>query len=174
MKKILFLSIFIITILFPISKPALAAPGDFVKDLEAQTRSAAGTNGADLGKPQDPRTVVARIVQIFLSIIGTLLFCYTIYGGALIFLSGGSEDKVNEGKTVIKHAIVGLIVVLSSYSITVFVSRMVVGDSGECGPEDTNCYTIQEDRKKYEQENYTPTPFTPKAEISPELKSLFD
>lgn len=174
MKKFIFTTILLFNLFIPVTIPVLAAPGDFVQELEYQTRVAAGNRGAGLGTPQDPRTVVARIVQIFLSVIGTLLFCYMIYGGALIFLSGGSEDKVGEGKTVIKHAVAGIIVILLSYSITVFVSKMVVGDSGDCGSEDTNCFKIEEDRKKYEQKNYTPTPFTPKAEISPELRGLFD
>lgn len=134
----------------------------FVADMQAQTQAAAGQNGAGFGAAQDPRTIAARIVKIFLSIIGVLLLVYIIYGGALIFTSAGSEDKVNEGKAVIRRAIIGLIIILSAYSITILVSQIVQGDAGPCA--DGNCTIIEPDRTKFNSDAYhdnNVNPFTP-------------
>jgi len=143
---------------------AQAQEGSFMADLNKQTNAAAGEQGAGFGEAQDPRLVAARIIQAFLGVIGILLLCYIIYGGFLIFMSGGSEDKVAEGKKVIQHAIIGLVIVLSSYSITIFVSKLVQGDEGPCAPDengDRNCTIIEEDRRKYDTPNFDDTnPFT--------------
>jgi len=133
-------------------------------DLNTQTNAAAGEQGAGYGAAQDPRAVAARLVQAFLGIIGILLLGYIIYGGSLIFMSGGSEDKVSEGKKVIQHAIIGLVLILSAYSVTIFVSQMVQGDEGPCAPDengDRNCTILEEDRRKYDTPNFDDTnPFT--------------
>lgn len=142
-----------------------AQQGSFVQDLNAQTQAAAGEDGAGFGEAQDPRTTIARIIQGFLGILGILLLCYIIYGGSLVFLSGGSEDKVGEGKKVIQHAIIGLVIVLSAYSVTILVSRIVQGDEGPCGPNEEgnrDCIIIEEDRRRYNNSGFDDTnPFTP-------------
>lgn len=144
---------------------ALAQQGSFVSDLNAQTQAAAGNKGAGFGAAQDPRATIARIIQAFLGILGVLLLGYIIYGGSLIFMSGGSEDKIAEGKKVIQHAVVGLVITLSAYSITLLVSRLVQGDGGPCSPdenENTDCAIVEEDRRKYNNPNFDDSnPFSP-------------
>ncbi len=166
MYKKIFLFIFLAISLFSIltPAPALAQQGSFMSDMNAQTNAAAGNKGAGFGEAQDPRTVVARIVQALLGIVGILLLGYIIYGGTLIFMSAGSEDKIAEGKKVIQHAVIGLVIILSAYSITIFVTKLVQGDEGPCSPGengDRNCTIIEEDRRRYDSPNFDDTnPFT--------------
>ncbi len=152
MKKIFLLLFCLLS--FGLS-PAPAQAQGFAAELNKQTQAAAGSNGADLGEAADPRTVVARVIQVFLQTLGILLIIYIIYGGTLIFLSGGSEDKVNEGKTVIRRAVIGMIVIMTSYSITIYVSSLVQ-NSDPCAPDangDINCATVSPDRSKYNQKS---------------------
>jgi len=152
MKKI-FLLLFCILSFVPSPSP-IHAQG-FATDLNRQTQAAAGSSGANLGAPQDPRAVVARVIQIFLQTLGILLIVYIIYGGTLIFLSAGSEDKISEGKTVIRRAVIGMIIIMTSYSITIYVSSLVQ-NGDPCAPDangDVNCATVSPDRTKYNQRN---------------------
>lgn len=152
MKKI-FLLLFCILSFVPSPLP-LQAQG-FAAELNKQTQAAAGSNGANLGEAQDPRAIVARVIQIFLQTLGILLIVYILYGGTLIFLSGGSEDKVSEGKTVIRRAVIGMIVIMTSYSITIYVSS-IIQNSDPCAPDangDINCATVSPDRTKYNQKS---------------------
>lgn len=166
MYKKLFLSLLLAFSFFAFwePQPALAQQGSFMSDLNAQTNAAAGDKGAGFGEAQDPRSVIARIIQALLGVLGILLLGYIIYGGVLIFMSAGSEDKVAEGKKVIQHAVIGLVVILSAYSITIFVSKLVQGDEGPCTPDengDRNCTILEEDRRRYDNPNFDDTnPFT--------------
>ena len=63
-----------------------------------------------------------------LGIVGSLALLMFVYGGLLIMLAGettitGTEKttKVNKGKDAIKNAIVGLIIVFTSYMIIGFI-----------------------------------------------------
>jgi hypothetical protein len=165
-KKMLVTAVVVMSILpfFP-KQIAFAQQGSFKDDLNAQTQAAAGSEGAGFGAPQDPRATVARLIQTFLSILGILLLGYIIYGGSLIFMSGGSEDKIAEGKKVIQHAVIGLVITLSAYSITIFVSKLVQGDGGPCAPDangNIDCAIVEEDRRRYNNPNFDDTnPFTP-------------
>lgn len=165
LKKILLFLAFSLSILFPTFSTAQAATSTgFVSELNAQTKAATVASG--LGSAQDPRSIAARLIQIFLSLIGILLIIYVVYGGSLIFMSGGSEDKVNEGKGVIRRAIIGLIIILGAYSITILVNS-VIQNEGPCKPDangDINCDIIEPDRSKYNnqggyQNNPTPNAY---------------
>ncbi len=165
MKKQIFLGILLLCTLLPAYSTAQAAPtSGFMVDLQKQTNAVAGAKGANLGKAQDPRVIVARIINIFLGTLGILLVVYIIYGGALIFMSAGSEDKISEGKTVIKRAVLGMVLVMGAYSITIFVNS-VIQNTDPCAPDENgnvDCTVIQEDRSKYNQRDYDNTnPFSP-------------
>lgn len=166
MKNKLFLGILLVATLFPTTSPVHAAGTStgFAAEMRAQTQAAAGADGAGFGIAQDPRRTAARIVQVFLSIIGVLLLIYITYGGALIFTSAGSEDKINEGKSVIRRAVLGLIIILSAYSITILVTKIVVGTE-DCAPDangDYNCDLVAPDRTKFNTGGYQDdtNPFT--------------
>lgn len=160
MKKQIFLLALLLSTFFPVLSPAYGVTSSgFASDLQKQTQAAAGVYGADLGKAQDPRTIVARIISIFLGTLGILLVVYIIYGGSLIFLSAGSEDKINEGKNIIKRAVLGMVIVMGAYSITIFVNS-VIQNSDPCAPDENgnvDCVIVEEDRSKYNQESVNRT-----------------
>jgi len=90
----------------------------------------AGSQAAGYGtEASDPRIVVARIIKIFLSILGTIFFVLMIYAGFLWMTAGGEDDQVNKSKQIIKYAVIGLIIILSAYSITNFVSEQIIRET---------------------------------------------
>lgn len=100
------------------------------EDIGRQLGAAAGKSGANLGAPMDPRLVVAFIIRALLGVVGTVLVVLNIYAGFLWMTAGGNEDQVTSAKTTIRNATIGLIVVLSAYSITRFAANLARSGSG--------------------------------------------
>lgn len=71
---------------------------------------------------KDPRLIVADVVKTLLSILGTIFLVLVVYAGFLWMTAAGDEKKVEKAQSIIKMAIIGLAVVLLSYSITLFVT----------------------------------------------------
>lgn len=92
-------------------------------DINKTTQVFAGEKGANLSN-SDPRLIVSQVITVVISVLGTLLTAWTVYGGFLILNSAGDSDKIDQGKNVIKNGVIGLILVLSSYAIATFVYRM--------------------------------------------------
>lgn len=76
---------------------------------------------AQLGEAKPLPVIVGQIINVALGFIGILLLFYLLYAGFLWMTSGGEDDKVGEAKTMIKNAIVGLIIIIAAFSISNFV-----------------------------------------------------
>ncbi len=108
--------------------------------VQKQTDAFTGSQGADFGRVKDPREVVASLIQSFLVVLGTLFLVYMIYAGYLIMTSAGNEDRVEKGKSIMKNAVIGVILVLGAYG-TMWIVRWVFVATGdetykECYPDD--------------------------------------
>ena len=58
--------------------------------------------------------------------IGILVTIFIMYGGFLYMTSAGNSEKTDKSKQIISRAVIGLAIVLSSYSIVFFVTRTLV------------------------------------------------
>ncbi len=57
-----------------------------------------------------------------------LLLAYMLYAGYNWMTAQGEEEKVTKAKDTLKRAIVGLIIIVASYAISIFVmSRLEAG-----------------------------------------------
>lgn len=74
----------------------------------------------------DPRIMVVRIINIALSLLGAIAVILVIYAGAIWMLSEGNEDRVAKAKRILKQAVIGLIIILMSWSITYFILNRLV------------------------------------------------
>lgn len=97
------------------------------EDIQAQLGTAAGAQGANLGQPTDPRVIVAFIIRAFLGLTAMVLIILNIYAGFTWMTAGGNEEKVTTAKTTIRNSTIGLIIVLSAYSITLFATYLARG-----------------------------------------------
>lgn len=98
---------------------------DFRQDLEVQANGFLGARGMGYtSSPVDPRLVVANLIQYALAVIGTIFLGYGVYAGYKIMTAQGDEDKVSIGKDTLRRSIIGILIILSAYAITVLVTNM--------------------------------------------------
>ncbi|HAZ29015.1 MAG TPA: hypothetical protein DCY48_04570 [Candidatus Magasanikbacteria bacterium] len=89
-----------------------------VPDFEGQTNAFVGQKGADLEiAPEDPRVVAGFIINSLLGLLGMVTTIYCIYGGYLMMTSGGEEQKMSKGRSIIVNAAIGGALILSAYAI---------------------------------------------------------
>ncbi len=74
----------------------------------------------------DPRTVAVRIIQIVLGFLGLIAVVLILYAGFLWMTANGKDEKVTKAKGVLKNAVIGLIIILSSWGITVFILNQIM------------------------------------------------
>ncbi|MCD4762301.1 hypothetical protein K8R32_05075 [bacterium] len=79
-------------------------------------------------KTTDMETIVAIVIKSILGLLGVIFLVLMIYGGFLWMTAKGNEQQVEKAKNLISAAIIGLIIVLSSYAISVFIIKRV-GDA---------------------------------------------
>ncbi|MBU0545877.1 hypothetical protein KKA13_01320 [Patescibacteria group bacterium] len=115
-KIILLLALLTSTIL--VAVPALASTQD---DIAKQLKAAGDKAGTT--EVQDPRAIAMTIVRIAFGLIGTVFLCLTMYAGYMWMTAGGEEEKVTKAKSLLTQAVIGLAIILLSYSITIFVVR---------------------------------------------------
>lgn len=94
--------------------------GDGVKNIMMKyleiTAKAAG-----FGEPKTIPEIIGTIIASLLSLLGVVFLVLVIYGGFLWMTSGGNEIKVLKAKKTLIQATIGLIIIVSAYSITYFV-----------------------------------------------------
>lgn len=67
--------------------------------------------------------MIATVIKAFLSLLGTIFVVLMLYGGFTWMTASGDESKVEKAKSTIQTAVIGLIIVVSAYSITYTVFK---------------------------------------------------
>jgi hypothetical protein len=57
-------------------------------------------------------------------VLGVLFVCLTVYAGFLWMTAGGNEEHIEKAKKLLFRAVIGLIIVLSAYSIAWFAAKI--------------------------------------------------
>jgi hypothetical protein len=79
----------------------------------------------------DPRIIVARVIRIALGFLGILAVSLIIYAGWLYMTSEGEAEKINKAKAIMKNAAIGLLIIVSAFTIVSFIlSRWEAGGGG--------------------------------------------
>jgi len=82
------------------------------------------TPSAKLDNPLGVSTVpevISRLIKIMLGLVGTVSLVVFIYAGFLWITAQGKPDQINKGKQAMIWAVVGILVVFSSYAILKYV-----------------------------------------------------
>lgn len=80
--------------------------------------------GANMGLADtDPRIIVARLIRTAMGFVGIVLLLMILSSGVQFMGSGGDEEKVKGAKRTFFNAIIGVVIMLSAYSIVAFVLR---------------------------------------------------
>ena len=95
--------------------------------------------GKILGDVADPNktglsdnlgTTVATVIKAVLALVGTIFLVLTIYAGILWMTAQGNEEQVTKAVGIIKASVIGLIIIMSAYAITYFVTKSLGGAGG--------------------------------------------
>ncbi|MFH1252814.1 MAG: IPT/TIG domain-containing protein [Candidatus Uhrbacteria bacterium] len=65
--------------------------------------------------------MIAQIIRVILGFLGLVVVIFVIYGGFLWVTASGEIEKIKKAQKVIRNAIVGAIIILSSFAIAQFV-----------------------------------------------------
>lgn len=87
-------------------------------DLSSQIAEQSGyapANSATLSQ------TVGKIIRVILGLLGIIFLGLTVYAGALWMTAAGEEEKVTKATGILKMAVIGLIIILASYSLSYFV-----------------------------------------------------
>lgn len=84
---------------------------------------AAGVDGAT-----DLFAIIGNIINIFFSVLGVLLLLYFLYAGYLWMTAGGDQEQVQKAQTTIKNAVIGLVIIVSSFAVSRFILDWLAGD----------------------------------------------
>jgi len=76
---------------------------------------------AGFGDPRSIYEIIGAVIGVFLSMLGVIFLVLVVYGGFVWMVSAGNEVKALKAKKVLTQAVIGMIIVLSSYSITRFI-----------------------------------------------------
>lgn len=74
-----------------------------------------------LGTVTSPQILIGRVIQTALGLVGSIALIMFVYGGLTWMLSGGNSEKVTKGKNIIVWAVIGMVVVFTSYMAVSFI-----------------------------------------------------
>jgi hypothetical protein len=108
-----------------------------VADLSSQ-EGFGGGGGADAvaqvfdggSNPRDIRVTLAKIIRSLLGLLGIIFVILVIYAGFLWMTAGGNESKIEESKKYLSRSLIGLVIILASYSITGLILCRIVDATG--------------------------------------------
>ncbi len=89
-----------------------------------------------------PIVVATKIVNLVMMFLGIIAVSLVIYGGFVWMTSNGREERIETAKKILKNALIGLIIILSSWGIAAFVLSRLAGGSGGGGGANNNQNTI--------------------------------
>lgn len=72
--------------------------------------------------------MIAKIIQAVLSFLGVVFLILIIYAGYTWMTASGNEQQIEKAKKTLTASVIGLIIVISAYAISVFVVKRI-GDS---------------------------------------------
>ena len=78
-----------------------------------------------------------RIITTALGVSGVLALISFVWGGTMWAISGGDTGKIQKGKTMMIWAIMGLVVIFSSYAILSFIFKALLPDAPGSGAEES-------------------------------------
>ena len=117
---------------FVLLSPALASDATIDGLNEAANKGYldnSGTSEPREGVITSIPMAVGKIVGLALSFIGLAFFILMIYGGFIWMFARGNDQDVEKAKSLIQAAIIGLVIVLSAYAITMFIGNALTGGS---------------------------------------------
>ncbi len=125
------LSLFLIIFLLVLPTIIFFTPNTVIADenlaesqvgLQQIGASAYGSNSDDV----DFRLQVIRVINISLTFLGIIFLALILFSGFQWMTAGGNPENVAKAKKRLINAVIGLIIILASWTISYFVSLRLV------------------------------------------------
>ena len=105
--------------------PLLAAAQETPKETGvSKVLRGLGTSATTAGltkKSLDAPELIGNLLAVVLGFTGTIFFILVVYAGLMWMTAVGNEESIKKAQSILKTAIIGLIIVLSAYAITKFI-----------------------------------------------------
>ncbi len=134
--RIINITIFLFIVFFATTVPTMATDSTVTGFNQAASQGYLGNAGdgeieGKNGLITSIPSAIGRIVGLALAFIGLAFLVLMIYGGFLWMFARGNDQNVQKAKDLIQAAVIGLIIVLSAYAITMFIGNALTG--GDAG-----------------------------------------
>jgi hypothetical protein len=93
---------------------ALAQKVEFPQNLETFAQQQGLTT-------ENPRAITVRTIQWALGFLGLVAVIMIIYGGITWMTSAGNEKRVTQAKQILTYSVIGMVIILLSWSFVTFV-----------------------------------------------------
>ena len=78
------------------------------------------------GLEEDLQVSIGTVIKGALSLVGVIFLALTVYAGILWMTASGNETQIEKAQGILKAAIIGLVITMSAYAITAFVTGRLV------------------------------------------------
>ncbi len=107
----------------------VAVHAQFAEKIRSGVQSAGGQAGISSTPPLEQ--IIGGLIQTAITLVGVILLIFLLYAGFLWMTAGGNEDQVKKAKSMIKNALIGMVIIVLAYAITDFIlARLVETTSG--------------------------------------------
>jgi uncharacterized iron-regulated membrane protein len=69
----------------------------------------------------DILSLVGLLVKALLGLLGVVFLILIIYAGIMWMTAAGNEDRVKKAQSILRNAIIGIIITVAAYAISYFV-----------------------------------------------------
>ena len=73
----------------------------------------------------DIRVVIVNIIQVILGFLAIIFLGLTIFAGFRYMTAAGNQDQTKKAIGQIRDAVIGLVIVLASWTITIYIIRYI-------------------------------------------------
>lgn len=125
-KKILFVCAIAASFAGPITATVWAADRPNLKEqVKTQLNTGAEKSGLKIEGQEAPdvRIFGSTMINTLMGAYGTIFVILMVYAGHQLITAHGNEEKIERGYKVILGAVIGLILIMASYSIAYYVGK---------------------------------------------------
>lgn len=82
---------------------------------------------------RDIEEIVIGIIQWILGVLALIAVIMILVGGFMWMTAGGAEDKLKKAQMLLRNAIIGLVIILAAWGISIYALRVIGNATGVTG-----------------------------------------
>lgn len=73
-----------------------------------------------------PQNIVVSVILVLFGLLGIVFLVLIIYAGFTWMTSQGEKDKIAKAKATIVNSVIGITIIILSYSIITFINKLII------------------------------------------------